>query len=360
MVAFVLVLLGITLGTLSHASDTYTANRPYDIMGIGLSEIDIITFVDDDYIKRHLTVPYTIQKGSLSFIDRETWTTLKDNLKEYTSTPSGEVASLLFVYASLGGKATFSTVLADDEYGKQFLNTLDTLDIKVTNKPTTFDHEAMTNLIYVTPDGVATHVLINRHGAKISQNDIKYHHIKDYKMIVAEASLWDGMAQSKVILRAFKTAERVGTKRVLMLSDPLFAKKYKEDFLNLIGQMDVVMTNDQSILELMSTKDFDTMLAEISKLNTLIVVTRGAQGAVAVRGKEIYYIDASNAESGKIIDKTGSHAAFSAGFLYGYVHGKSIEESGKLAASAASYIIRQVGRNPQSNLSKILYEYSNN
>jgi sugar/nucleoside kinase (ribokinase family) len=361
---FIAFLLIAMVAAFSYASGSQKNStryeKPQDLMGIGLSEMDIIGFVDDEYIKRYLLVPYAIHKGSISFVDRETWTHLRSELQEYVLTPSGEVATLLLIYASLGGKPTFNTVLANDEYGKHLLDILGSLKVNIEAREGVFNNETMTNLVYVTPEGTATHVLINRHGAKISQKDIKYHLIKDYKMIVAEAKLWDGMLQSKAVLRAYKTAKKVGTKTVLLLSDPLFAKKYKEDFLDLFGHLDIVLANDFSMLELMDTKDFNTMLEKLSKFNTLIVITRGAQGAVAIKGKEVHYIPANNIEEGKIIDKTGSHAAFSAGFLYGYNKGKSIEEAGQIGARTASHMIQQVGRNPQTNLSKILYEYSNN
>lgn len=360
IICFILVFTIRIFGQPEAAEASFEFVKPYDIIGIGLSEIDILTFVDDDYVKRQLTVPYGIPKGKLSFADKGTWNTLRDNLKEFTLLPSGEIASLLFVYASLGGHAAFNTVLANDEYGQHFLHNIESLGITLTNNSHATAKETVANLVFVTPDGATTYVGVNNNGNTISQKDIKYHQIKDFKIVVAEAALWDGASQSKAVVRAFNIAEKVGTKRVFLLSDVHFTKKYRDDFIDLIHRLDILIANEQSMFELVGTRDFDKMLKAVSELNILTIITHGPKGAVAVKGPEIYYINASNSEPGKIIDKTGSQAAFAAGFLYGYIHGKSIQESGNLAARAASYIIRQVGRNPQSNLSEILYENSNN
>lgn len=334
--------------------------KAYDIIGIGLSEIDIQTFVDDEYIKRQLTVPYGIAKGSLSHTDEASWITLKDSLKEFFLLPSGEIASLLFVYASLGGKTAFNTVLASDEYGQHFLSNIVSLGITLTNKSQVKSKATVANLVFVTPDGVITNVSTNDNDNinTISQRDIKYHQIKDFKIVVAESSLWSDPSQARAVVRAFNIAEKVGTKRVFLLSDVLYAKKYRDDFLSLIKKLDILIANEKSMLELAGTRDFDKMLQAVSKLGILTVITHGAKGAIAVKGSEIHYINASNAEPGKIVDKTGSQAAFAAGFLHAHIRGKSIQESGELGARVASYIIRQVGRNPQTNLSEILYENS--
>ncbi len=334
--------------------------KPYDIIGVGLSEIDILTFVDDEYIKRHLTIPYGISKGKVSFTDNATWNTLRDNLKEFHLLPSGEIASLLFVYASLGGKPAFNTVLANDEYGQHFLSNIESLGITLTNKQNTSSKKTAANLVFVTPNGTSTYVITHNDIVTINQKDIKYHQIKDYKVVISESALWDGASQAQAIVRAFNIAEKVGTKRVFLLSDIYPAKKYKQDFLNLINRLDILITNEKSMLELASALDFDKMIEVASKFNILTVITLEDKGAIVVKGPEIHYINASHYGRGKIIDKTGSQAAFAAGFLYGYINGKSIPESGKIAARTASYITRQVGRYPQSNFSEVLYENSNN
>ncbi|MDF3047277.1 MAG: adenosine kinase [Candidatus Midichloriaceae bacterium] len=356
-----IITLLIINSTISKAKHTQKEqDKPFDILGIGLSEIDVLSFVDDEYIKRHLTIPYDIPKGKLSFTDEKTWNSLKNSLKEFTLLPSGEIASLLFVYSSLGGKSAFSTVLAHDEYGEHFLNNIKTLGISLTNTSPILAEKTVANLVYVTPDGATTHVSVNGNGTKISQKDIKYHQIKDFKMVITESSLWDGGAQSRAIMRAFNVAKKVSTKRVFLLSDSLFARQYKEDFIKLTERIDILIASQKSMFELLGVKDVQKMIEAVSKLKILVLVTNGSKGAIAIRGSEVYYIKPNAVESGKIIDKTGSQAAFAAGFLYNYIHGKSIEESGELAARAASYIIQQIGSNPKNNLSEILNGNSNN
>ncbi|MCA8920115.1 MAG: adenosine kinase, partial [Planctomycetes bacterium] len=60
----------------------------------------------------------------------------------------------------------------------------------------------------------------------------------------------------------------------------------------------------------------------------------------------------------KVEDTTGAGDLFAAGFLYGYTHGKSLAESGKIAGICAAEIISHVGARPEANLSELVAKHS--
>ncbi|XVN42478.1 MAG: PfkB family carbohydrate kinase [Candidatus Rickettsia vulgarisii] len=54
------------------------------------------------------------------------------------------------------------------------------------------------------------------------------------------------------------------------------------------------------------------------------------------------------------MDTTGAGDQFAAGFLYGFLNNKTLEECGKLGADAAAKIIQQVGAKPNIPFSELL------
>ncbi len=77
----------------------------------------------------------------------------------------------------------------------------------------------------------------------------------------------------------------------------------------------------------------------------IIVTTLGKNGSMyfrkADRGMASNRIEA--AEFGKVVDTTGSGDAYMAGFLYGYLNGKDVEECCKLGSVLSSFVIETVG-----------------
>jgi sugar/nucleoside kinase (ribokinase family) len=71
-----------------------------------------------------------------------------------------------------------------------------------------------------------------------------------------------------------------------------------------------------------------------------VVVKMGADGALAVRGDEALRLPADRVQ---VIDSTGAGDSFDAGFLYGYLDGRSLGESLALAVACGTLSTRAVG-----------------
>lgn len=77
----------------------------------------------------------------------------------------------------------------------------------------------------------------------------------------------------------------------------------------------------------------------------VIVTTLGAQGSVCYHKShgELVVNEVEAANFGPVVDTTGSGDAFIAGFLYGYLTGKPVQECGELGSVLASFVIEQPG-----------------
>jgi ribokinase len=72
----------------------------------------------------------------------------------------------------------------------------------------------------------------------------------------------------------------------------------------------------------------------------IVAVKLGANGCYVTDGHERHLIEALNV---KVVDTTGAGDAFCAGFLYGLINEKSLEECGRLGNLLASRCIMQMG-----------------
>jgi fructokinase len=107
------------------------------------------------------------------------------------------------------------------------------------------------------------------------------------------------------------------------------------------NKLDITFANEQEIISLIETKDFNEVINFLKQLNKLVVITRGEKGAVAIKGEEV--IETTIQQNLKILDLTGAGDLFAAGFLHGYVNKLSIKESLEKGTEMSSKVIQQIG-----------------
>jgi sugar/nucleoside kinase (ribokinase family) len=105
--------------------------------------------------------------------------------------------------------------------------------------------------------------------------------------------------------------------------------------------LDITFANEQEITSLIEAKNFDDVITFAKKINKLIVITRGENGATAIHGNEIFECDVK--KNLKIVDLTGAGDLFAAGFLHGYVNNLSLKESLEKGTNMSSKVIQQIG-----------------
>ena len=73
----------------------------------------------------------------------------------------------------------------------------------------------------------------------------------------------------------------------------------------------------------------------------MIIITRGENGATAIKGEEIY--ECGIKKNLKIVDLTGAGDLFAAGFLHGYINKLSTKECLEKGTEMSSKVIQQIG-----------------
>ncbi|MET0361579.1 MAG: PfkB family carbohydrate kinase, partial [Sphingobium sp.] len=98
--------------------------------------------------------------------------------------------------------------------------------------------------------------------------------------------------------------------------------------------------------------DFEKAVAAVAPKVPTLVVTRGEAGAIAVHKGERYECGAMPVAD--VVDTTGAGDLFAAGFLSGYVTGRTPTDSLAMGAIAAAEIISHYGARPEADLQAML------
>jgi sugar/nucleoside kinase (ribokinase family) len=108
----------------------------------------------------------------------------------------------------------------------------------------------------------------------------------------------------------------------------------------LLEKTDVFFPNEVEAKAVSGREQLLAAVRHLSKTLSLIVVKRGAQGALVSNAVDIHCVSAPSFD---VVDTVGAGDNFDAGFLYGYLHGWDALESLKLAVSCGSLSTREQG-----------------
>jgi sugar/nucleoside kinase (ribokinase family) len=303
------------------------------ILGIGNAIVDVICKVNDDFLLEN-----KLTKSTMKLVDENEFKKLLSNLKIEETISGGSVANSVVGLSQLGNDVGFIGKVNDDELGNKYEDGLKKEKVKYFYSKKKEKIPTGTCLILITPDSERTMVTFLGIAGKINENDIDIEAIKESEMTFFEGYLWDEGYPKKAFEKAIKNSK----KTAMSLSDKFCVDRHKVNFLDLVkNSLDITFANEQEILSLIDTKNFEDVIAFGKNLRKLIVITRGEKGSVAINNEEV-------AEFGiqknlKIVDLTGAGDLFAAGFLHGYINNKSLKQCLEKGTEMSSKIIQVIG-----------------
>ena len=304
------------------------------ILGIGNAIVDVICKVDDDFINQN-----NLTKSTMKLIfDENEFKKLLTNLKIEKTVSGGSVANSIVGISQLGNKVGFIGKVSDDEFGSKYEEGLKNENVEYFYSKKKEELPTGTCLILVSPDSERTMCTFLGTAGKINESDISSDAIKKSEIIFLEGYLWDEGEPKKAFDKAISYANKVA----MSLSDQFCVDRHKPHFLDLVkNKLDITFANEQEITSLVDAKNFDEVINFSKQLGKLIVVTRGKNGAIAVKGNEV--VECGIQKNLKIVDLTGAGDLFAAGFLHGYVNNLTIKESLQKGTEMSSKVIQQIG-----------------
>ena len=303
------------------------------ILGIGNAIVDVICKVNDDFLLEN-----KLTKSTMKLVNENEFKKLLSNLKIEETISGGSVANSVVGLSQLGNDVGFIGKVNDDELGNKYEDGLKKENVKYFYSKKKEKVPTGTCLILITPDSERTMCTFLGIAGKINENDIDIEAIKESGITFFEGYLWDEGHPKKAFEKAIKNSK----KTAMSLSDKFCVDRHKVNFLDLVkNSLDITFANEQEILSLIDTKNFEDVIAFGKNLRKLIVITRGKKGSVAINNEEV-------AEFGiqknlKIVDLTGAGDLFAAGFLHGYINNKSLKQCLEKGTEMSSKIIQVIG-----------------
>ena len=303
------------------------------ILGIGNAIVDVICKVKDNFITDN-----GLTKSTMKLVDEPEFKKLLSNLKIEETVSGGSVANSIAGLSQLGNKVGFIGKVNDDELGQKYEDGLKKENVDYFYSKKKEELPTGTCLILITPDSERTMCTFLGTAGKINENDVDVSAIKKSDITFLEGYLWDEGDPKKAFEKAIKNANKVA----MSLSDLFCVERHKPHFLDLVkNKLDITFANEQEIKSLIDAKDFNEVVNFSKQLEKLIVITRGENGATAIKGNEV--TECGIQKNLKIIDLTGAGDLFAAGFLHGCVNNLSTKESLEKGTEMSSKIIQQIG-----------------
>jgi ribokinase len=131
--------------------------------------------------------------------------------------------------------------------------------------------------------------------------------------------------------------------KVKVSMDPgeLYSMRGAEKIASIIRKCFVLMLNAREVALLTGEEDYIAGARKLLDMGAKVVAVKlGSRGCYVTNGKESHHIEAFKVE---VVDTTGAGDAFCAGFLYGLLNNKSLEECGRLGNFLASRCITKMG-----------------
>ena len=303
------------------------------ILGIGNAIVDVICKVEDKFITNN-----GLTKSTMKLVDEPEFKKLLSNLKIEETVSGGSVANSIAGLSQLGNKVGFIGKVNDDELGQKYEDGLKKENVEYFYSKKKEELPTGTCLILITPDSERTMCTFLGTAGKINENDVDASAVKKSNITFLEGYLWDEGDPKKAFDKAIQNANKVA----MSLSDLFCVERHKPHFLDLVkNKLDITFANEQEITSLIDAKSFNEVLNFSKQLGKLIVVTRGENGATAIKGDEI--VECGIQKNLKIVDLTGAGDLFAAGFLHGHVNNLSTKESLEKGTEMSSKVIQQIG-----------------
>ena len=304
------------------------------ILGIGNAIVDVICKVDEDFLVKNKLTKSTMK---LIFDENEFKNLLKD-LKIEKTVSGGSVANSIVGLSQLGNKVGFIGKICDDNFGDKYEVGLKNENVEYFYKKKKEELPTGTCLILVTPDSERTMCTFLGTAGKINENDLDLVAIRKSEIVLLEGYLWDEGDPKKAFDKAIQNANKVA----MSLSDQFCVDRHKKHFLDLVkNKLDITFANEQEIMSLLDTKNFEEVKNFGKKLGKTIVVTRGEKGALVINGDNTVECDIK--KNLQIVDLTGAGDLFAAGFLHGYINNMTLKESLSKGTEMSSKVIQQIG-----------------
>jgi sugar/nucleoside kinase (ribokinase family) len=325
-------------------SHPFGTTMTVELYAIGNALVDQEFSVSDEFLQQQ-----NLQKGTMQLADQTAQNTLTSSLNQQTTAKGqasgGSAANTTVAFAALGGSTFYACRVGNDELGDFYLKDLEAAAVS-TCKSSISQGQTGTCMVMVTPDGertMHTHLGIT---AELSDEQINFEPLQQASILYIEGYLATSPSARIAVKQARQIAKAKGIQIAISLSDPAMVQYARDGLVDLIDDgVDILFCNLQEALLFTQTDILDDALATLLKISPLVIITRGAEGAVIAQSStsdqaDVVFINAVNVT---VLDTNGAGDAFSGAFLYALSKNFTLAQAGQLAAHVSAQVVAQFG-----------------
>lgn len=249
----------------------------------------------------------------------------------------GSAANTIIGLARLGLDTGFLGKIASDREGETLLDNLKKENVDTDGIIQSSIGRSGTVHGYVDRKGERALYVDPGVNDEISIPEINQEYTRDTQLIHLTSFVGESIRAQEALLETIPD-------QIIVSLDPgmLYASKGLKSLEKILQRTNILLINQRELDLLLPLKEGQDV-----KINTILnygveilVIKQGKKGCLVTDGAKTYILDAYDVNCR---DTTGAGDAFNSGFIYGFLDGKSIEESAMLGNFVASCCVKELG-----------------
>jgi len=261
------------------------------------------------------------------------------------SFPGGSAANTIYALAKLGMKTGFCGVVGDDDEGKILLHDFQGVGTDISR--IRVKRGAKTGSVLCLSDKLGKRSLYVLPGANslLTIDDLDLTFI--YRAGILHLSSFADDKQFKILLQLIDKLDP--SVKISFSPGALYAIKGLKALAPILSRTYILLVNQDEIRQLTGEDVIEGAEKCLEQGCQIVAVTLGKGDKLGKAAAIGYIRDAENEyiikpqDGGASVDATGAGDAFAAGFLYGLLNKKGLEECGRLGSIVARFCIARIG-----------------
>ena len=309
--------------------------KTFDIIGIGSPIVDSLVHVSDGFIES-----IDGAKGGMELVNAEQMQELISKVgSEIVEAPGGSAGNTIFALAKTGVQTTFLGKIGNDAGAEFYKNAYASMGGNTDH----FKVGEVPNgrcLSMITPDSERTMRTDLGAAMGLSPEEITVEDFKDCKHAHIEGYL---LFNPELLDKVVNCAKEAGCTTSIDLASfevvHAAADRLPEILKNTI---DIVFANEEEA-EAYCGKDktYEDMARDLAQLCSIAVVKLGKEGSLVCKGDELVEVEPVRVEN--VIDTTAAGDFWAAGFLHGWINGKSLKGAGQCGSLLGAEVVQVIG-----------------
>lgn len=303
-----------------------------EVIGIGLSNIDLVAHVSDHFLKSH-----KVSKGLATKLDDLGFARLRADLEQFDAIPGGCAANTICGMAATGVSTRFYGKVGSDSFESLYRASF--TEYGVEYDVAAGSQESSQCAVLVTPDGERSFAYTHGASWDLDAGDIDAATLASASMIVTEIYMFEFGQDSALPKMIFESAQANKTPLIMKMMDQDFARRYAQKIRALAqaGILNLIVGNHENMPALVGAKSLDDTLQAFKEWECDVLLTANKDGAYFIDGQDVrhYAIDAVTNPK----NTTGAGDQFLGGFLTGRLDDKPVADCINHAQNCARQIL---------------------